>query len=95
VADALRAVQTDAQAYDAYDAAWRRADDAARIAGDRYQAGGISHLSLLDSQRQLLQTRIARSAADGARYADVAALLQALGGGWWNEPPAAPAGPAP
>ncbi len=95
VADALRAVQTDAQAYDAYDAAWRRADDAARIAGDRYQAGGISHLSLLDSQRQLLQTRIARSAADGARYADVAALLQALGGGWWNEPPAAPASPAP
>ena len=95
VADALRAVQTDAQAYDAYDTAWRRADDAARIAHDRYQAGGISHLSLLDSQRQLLQTRIARSAADGARHADVAALLQALGGGWWNEPPAPPADPAP
>lgn len=90
VADALRALQSDARAYDAYDTAWRRADDAARIARDRYQAGGISHLDVLDSQRQLLQTRIARSAADAARYADTAALLQALGGGWWNAPPADP-----
>lgn len=90
VADALRALQSDARAYDAYDTAWRRADDAARIARDRYQAGGISHLDVLDSQRQLLQTRIARGAADAARYADTAALLQALGGGWWNTPPADP-----
>ncbi|WP_459694162.1 efflux transporter outer membrane subunit, partial [Achromobacter xylosoxidans] len=90
VADALRALQSDARAYDAYDTAWRRADDAARIARDRYQAGGISHLDVLDSQRQLLQTRIARGAADAARYADTAALLQALGGGWWNAPPADP-----
>jgi outer membrane protein TolC len=36
----------------------------------------------------LLQARIARAAADAARYADTAALLQALGGGWWNEAPA-------
>jgi outer membrane protein TolC len=85
VADALRAVQTDGDAYLASDEAWRRADQAERIAQGRYQAGGISHLSLLDSQRQLLQTRIARTAADAARHADTAALLQALGGGWWNE----------
>ncbi|MGE8632581.1 MAG: efflux transporter outer membrane subunit [Achromobacter piechaudii] len=86
VADALRAVQTDADAFNAYDDAWRRAADAERIAQGRYQAGGISHQSLLDSQRQLLQTRIARTEADAARYADTAALLHALGGGWWNEP---------
>lgn len=85
VADALRAVQTDDDAFQAYDVAWRRADEAERIAQGRYQAGGISHQSLLDSQRQLLQTRISRTAADAARYADTAALLQALGGGWWNE----------
>ncbi|CAB3626091.1 efflux transporter outer membrane subunit [Achromobacter pestifer] len=91
VADALRAVQTDGEAYQAYDDAWRRAADAERIAQGRYQAGGISHLNLLDSQRQLLQTRIARTEADAARYADTAALLQALGGGWWNEPVAPPA----
>lgn len=87
VADALRALQTDGEAFQANDDAWRRADEAERIAQGRYQAGGISHLSLLDSQRQLLQTRIARTAADAARYADTAALLQALGGGWWNEAP--------
>jgi len=86
VADALRAVQTDGEAFAAYDQAWRRAEDAERIAQGRYAAGGISHQSLLDSQRQLLQTRIARTQADAARYADTAALLQALGGGWWNEP---------
>ncbi|MGW8305351.1 MAG: efflux transporter outer membrane subunit [Achromobacter pulmonis] len=95
VADALRALQNDAQAYDAYDTAWRRADDAARIASARYQAGGISHLEMLDSQRQLLQTRIARGAADAARYADTAALLQALGGGWWNTPAPDPTRGAP
>ncbi|PND30336.1 ABC transporter permease [Achromobacter pulmonis] len=87
VADALRAVQTDGAAFQAQDEAWRRAAEAERIAQGRYRAGGISHLSLLDSQRQLLETRIARSAADAARYADTAALLQALGGGWWNEAP--------
>ncbi|APX74714.1 Outer membrane protein oprM precursor [Achromobacter insolitus] len=87
VADALRAVQTDDDAYQASDEAWRRADEAERIARGRYEAGGISHLSLLDSQRQLLQTRIARTAANAQRHADTAALLQALGGGWWNEAP--------
>ncbi|MDH0684184.1 efflux transporter outer membrane subunit [Achromobacter animicus] len=85
VADALRALQTDGDAFAAYDDAWRRADEAERIATGRYQAGGISHLSLLDSQRQVLQTRISRIEADAARYTDTAALLQALGGGWWNE----------
>lgn len=88
VADALRALQTDGDAFQAQDDAWRRADEAERIAQGRYGAGGISHLNLLDSQRQLLQARIARIAADAARYADTAALLQALGGGWWNEAPA-------
>ncbi len=88
VADALRALQTDGDAFQAHDDAWRRADEAERIAQGRYRAGGISHLSLLDSQRQQLQARIARTAADAARYADTAALLQALGGGWWNEAPA-------
>ncbi|MPT37382.1 MAG: efflux transporter outer membrane subunit [Achromobacter sp.] len=81
----LRALQTDGEAYLAQDDAWRRADEAERIAQGRYRAGGISHLSLLDSQRQQLQTRLARAEADAARYADTAALLQALGGGWWNE----------
>ncbi|MEN4922210.1 efflux transporter outer membrane subunit [Achromobacter spanius] len=90
VADALRALQTDADAYAAYDDAWQRADEAGRIAAGRYQAGGISHLSLLDSQRQVLQTRISRTAADAARYTDTAALLQALGGGWWNEAETSP-----
>jgi outer membrane protein TolC len=31
-----------------------------------------------------LQARQNRVQAEAARYADTAALFQALGGGWWN-----------
>jgi len=42
-----------------------------------------------DAQRSYQQARIGLVQAQAARYADSAALFQALGGGWWNrEPPA-------
>jgi outer membrane protein TolC len=44
----------------------------------------VSYLSLLDAQRQYQQTRINLIQAKTSRYADTAALFQALGGGWWN-----------
>jgi outer membrane protein TolC len=44
----------------------------------------VSYLSLLDAQRTYQQTRVALVQAQAARYADSAALFQALGGGWWN-----------
>ena len=51
----------------------------ASIAGERYAAGGISQLTLLDTQRQALQTGLDRTKAAAQRYADTAALYQALG----------------
>jgi outer membrane protein TolC len=54
------------------------------IAQRQYQLGSISHLALLDAQRQLLQTEMDRVQAQADRYADTAALLYALGGGWWQ-----------
>ncbi|MGF6981497.1 NodT family efflux transporter outer membrane factor (OMF) lipoprotein [Paraburkholderia atlantica] len=79
VADALRALDQDAIALQALDAAQRSAQHSAGIASQRYAAGGISQLTLLDTQRQELQTGLDRTKAAAQRYADTAALFQALG----------------
>ncbi|WP_246530277.1 MULTISPECIES: efflux transporter outer membrane subunit [Paraburkholderia] len=79
VADALRALDQDALALQALDAAQRSAQRSAGIASQRYAAGGISQLTLLDTQRQALQTGLDRTKAAAQRYADTAALYQALG----------------
>jgi outer membrane protein TolC len=39
---------------------------------------------LLNAQQTYLQAAITRVQAQANRYADTAALFQALGGGWWN-----------
>ena len=44
-----------------------------------------------DAQRKLHATLLDRTQAIADRYADSAALLQALGGGWWKEQPPASA----
>jgi hypothetical protein len=38
----------------------------------------------LNAQQQYQSALVNRVRAQGQRYADTAALLQALGGGWWN-----------
>ena len=43
-------------------------------------------LALLIAQQQFQQQRLLLFSAESARYADTAALFQALGGGWWNRP---------
>ncbi|VVE28107.1 efflux transporter outer membrane subunit [Pandoraea fibrosis] len=80
VADAMRALEADASTLAARDDAARRAEAAFRIASERYRVGGISHLALLDAQRQALDATRARLDAQGARLTDTAALWQALGG---------------
>jgi NodT family efflux transporter outer membrane factor (OMF) lipoprotein len=85
VADTLRALESDAVKLR------ERADAAAQarsyhdIIAARYNAGGVSFLALLDAQRKLRGARIDQTQAIADRYADSAALLQALGGGWWTE----------
>ena len=85
VADALYAIQHDAETLQARTEAASEALAAYHIASQRYAAGGISHLNLLDAQRQQLQTALDRTNSTASRYADSATLLQALGGGWWNQ----------
>jgi outer membrane protein TolC len=64
------------------------------LAEQQYKLGGISYLVLLDAQRSYQQTHISLVQAQAARYADTAALFQALGGGWWNRANGVPAATA-
>ena len=84
VADSLRALESDAAALKAQAEADALAAEALALATSQYKLGGISYLALLDAQRSYQQAHVALVQAQAARYADTAALFQALGGGWWN-----------
>ena len=85
VADVLRALEADAKTLEDRADAATQARAYHDIAAGRYQAGAISHYALLDAQRKLHATLLERTQAVADRYADSAALLQALGGGWWQD----------
>jgi NodT family efflux transporter outer membrane factor (OMF) lipoprotein len=84
VANALQALDSDAQTLRAQAEAEALAVQSLDLVAQQVQAGAASALALLDAERSVQQTRIALAQARGARYADTAALFQALGGGWWN-----------
>ncbi|MDD5586165.1 MAG: efflux transporter outer membrane subunit [Alphaproteobacteria bacterium] len=87
VADVLRALETDASSLKAQAAAERAAAESLKLAREQFNAGAINYLSLLTAQQTLEQSKIARIQAEALRFADTAALFQALGGGWWNRAP--------
>ncbi|MGE5537527.1 MAG: efflux transporter outer membrane subunit [Gemmatimonas sp.] len=89
VANALRALQSDADALAAQAEAERSAQDSLALAREQFNSGAISYLTLLNADRTYQQARISRVQAQAARYADTVALFQALGGGWWNRSDAA------
>ena len=84
VADTLRALEADARSLAAQAEAEAQASDSLRLTTRQYELGGASYLPLLVAQQQYQQARLALALAQAARYADTAALFQALGGGWWN-----------
>jgi NodT family efflux transporter outer membrane factor (OMF) lipoprotein len=93
VADVLRALEYDAITLKAQADAESAARETLEIARKQVRLGATSYLSLLDAQRQYHLARILLVRAEAARFADTAALYQALGGGWWNrENPSAGAG---
>jgi len=99
VADSLRALDSDAQTLKAQAEAEALAAESLALATEQYKLGAISYLALLDAQRSYQQAHINLVQAQAARYADTAALFQALGGGWWSRadgvPAAAPVSAAP
>jgi NodT family efflux transporter outer membrane factor (OMF) lipoprotein len=84
VSDSLRAIQSDAVTLRAQERAARTANDSLALAREQFKAGAITYLTLLNAQRAQQQALIGLAQAQSARYADTAALFQALGGGWWN-----------
>jgi NodT family efflux transporter outer membrane factor (OMF) lipoprotein len=91
VADTLRALETDARALKAQSEAEQAASASLDLARDQFRLGAVGYLSLLIAQRQYYQARVLLVLAQATRYADTAALFQALGGGWWNRAPLADA----
>ena len=53
--------------------------------------GAVGYLGLLTAENTYNTALLALAQARAARYADTAALFQALGGGWWNRENVAPA----
>jgi NodT family efflux transporter outer membrane factor (OMF) lipoprotein len=86
VADVLRALQSDAQALKAEDAAERAAAESLQLAHIQFKDGSTDYLVLLTAEQADQQAKITLVRAQAQRYADTAALFQALGGGWWNRP---------
>jgi NodT family efflux transporter outer membrane factor (OMF) lipoprotein len=90
VADSLRALQLDAATLRAQRAALKASSDTLDLARGQYKLGAITYVTLLNAQRSYQQARLAVVQAQAARFADTAALFQALGGGWWNRVDVAP-----
>lgn len=85
VADVLVALDGDARTLHERREATRFTQEAYEITSRRYDAGGVSLLTLLEAQRKQQSASLDEVAAVADRYADSAALFQALGGGWWTK----------
>jgi NodT family efflux transporter outer membrane factor (OMF) lipoprotein len=80
VADALRALTADADAVLIAERAVAVSQSSLEIAHRQYDLGAVSYLSLLNAEQTFQQALIGRAQAQTNRYADTAALFQALGG---------------
>src|SRR5580658_633789 len=86
VADTLNALQQDGDALKAAAAAKDAAAVTLDLSKKQYQSGYANYLALLSAEQAYQQAVINLVQAQANRYADTAALFQALGGGWWNRP---------
>ena len=93
VADVLFALEFDAVALKAQADAESAARESLDMTMKQLQFGSASYLALFNAQRQYEQAKIGLVQAQAARYADTAALFQALGGGWWRRGEQKPARP--
>jgi NodT family efflux transporter outer membrane factor (OMF) lipoprotein len=85
VADTLVALQEDAQALQAAAAAARAADRTLQLSQLQLRHGYIGVFELLAAEQAHQQAQMALAASEANRFADTAALYQALGGGWWQK----------
>jgi NodT family efflux transporter outer membrane factor (OMF) lipoprotein len=84
VADSLTALQLDSNAVNANLKAEQAAADSLKAIRHNVELGLASYLALLTAEQTYNQAVLNLAQARANRYSDTAALLQALGGGWWN-----------
>jgi len=85
VADALDALQHDAQTLRAESVALATSAEALHLLQTNCQAGTVNYLQVLIADYQYQQAALGYIQASGQRFQDTAALFVALGGGWWNQ----------
>lgn len=86
VADILRALGHDAELVQAERHALDASEAALVLERERYGAGKVDVLRLLDAERSYQQARVGYARARAQRYLDSAQLFVSLGGGWSKEP---------
>ena len=84
VSNTLYALQADADALVAQTAYERASAGSLQLIQAQYKSGGASYLQVLTAEQTYQSAAVALVKARAQRYADTAALFQALGGGWWN-----------
>jgi NodT family efflux transporter outer membrane factor (OMF) lipoprotein len=86
VADALKALEHDAQSLQAQSDSRRAAGDALALLQANYQAGLAAYVDVLTADVSFHQAALSYLQVVAQRHQDTVALFVALGGGWWNSP---------
>lgn len=86
VADVLQALQSDSETLRLASTVLASADKSLALARTQLALGQTARLALLNAQVVDSQARLALATARANQLSDIAALMQALGGGWWNKP---------
>jgi NodT family efflux transporter outer membrane factor (OMF) lipoprotein len=84
VANALVAIERDAETLQAALAAQKTAAASLAVVRSQYTSGAAPYLNVLTAEQSDYSARLNLIAARAARFTDTVALYQALGGGWWN-----------
>ncbi|WP_248746021.1 efflux transporter outer membrane subunit [Pseudomonas sp. MWU12-2037] len=90
VANALRALQADADTLNQQVQAEQAAHQSLDLAQAQFRLGAVGYLNLLTAQQNYQNAVLTRVKVQSTRYSDTTALFQALGGGWWNRTDVAP-----
>ncbi|MHB8811937.1 MAG: efflux transporter outer membrane subunit [Steroidobacteraceae bacterium] len=85
VADTLVALQEDARALQAAAAAAHAAERTLDLSQLQLHHGYIGVFELLAAEQAYQQAEMTLAQSEANRFADTAALYQALGGGWWHD----------
>jgi NodT family efflux transporter outer membrane factor (OMF) lipoprotein len=86
VADGLEALHNDAASYTEHTAALAANAANRDLSEAQFRAGKVTELEVLIAQQQYQGAALTQAQADAQRFADVAELFRALGGGWWSAP---------